>query len=132
MRPRETIAPPSATYCMLAKFRHCKSLPCLRVMESPHSYSRYVWKDGQWYDERGWVWTAQVSPNELKLYGRGILIGAQAGAVLPMIISPLLLYARNRRISWKEMLLRTSDYSLSGSVRVIFICFYLFLVFFRL
>ena len=53
----------------------------------------------------------------VELYEHTVMKGAQAGAVLPMLFSPPLLYAFNRQIKWNEMLQRTAKYSLRGSVR---------------
>ena len=58
---------------------------------------------------------------KLELYQHTILKGAQAGAVLPILFSPPILYALNRRRTWNEILLRTSKHSLRGSVRFLFL-----------
>ena len=59
----------------------------------------------------------QIPHATLELYEHTIMKGAQAGAILPIVFSPPVLYALNRNITWNEMLLRTSKYSLRGSVR---------------
>lgn len=58
----------------------------------------------------------QIPHATLELYEHTIMKGAQVGAVLPIVFSPPVLYALNRKISWNEVLLRTSKYSLRGSV----------------
>ena len=61
----------------------------------------------------------QIPHATLELYEHTIMKGAQAGAVLPIVFSPPVLYALNRKITWNEMLLRTGKYSLRGSVRIL-------------
>ena len=64
----------------------------------------------------------QIPHATFELYEHTVMKGAQAGAILPMIFSPPVLYALNRKtITWNEMLLRTAKYSMRGSVRFIVI-----------
>ena len=59
----------------------------------------------------------QIPHATFELYEHTVVKGAQAGAILPMMFSPPILYALNRKITWNEVLLRTAKYSLRGSVR---------------
>jgi len=58
-----------------------------------------------------------ISHPTVELYEHTVMKGAQAGAVLPILFSPPLLYALNRKITWNELVQRTAKYSLRGSVR---------------
>ena len=58
-----------------------------------------------------------ISHPMVELYEHTVMKGAQAGAVLPILFSPPLLYALNRKITWNELVQRTAKYSLRGSVR---------------
>jgi len=53
----------------------------------------------------------------VELYEHTVMKGAQAGAVLPILFSPPLLYGLNRKITWNELVQRTAKYSLRGSVK---------------
>ena len=74
----------------------------------------------------------QIPHATFELYEHTVMKGAQAGAILPMVFSPPVLYALNRKITWNEVLLRTAKYSLRGSVRLIVITGLQILFYFRL
>lgn len=61
----------------------------------------------------------QIPHATLELYEHTMTKGAQAGAILPIVFSPPVLFAMNRKIAWNEMLLRTAKYSFRGSVNSI-------------